>query len=329
MDVDRPVMEDVEGDEPEVVCPFCGSEDTEFFSLFGSVLMTSQYYCRNCRTVFDRVKWQATRIEPMSRLPTFKTLLYDLQDGIATVALNRPEVRNAINDEMRYEFRTLSDLLTTNKAIEVVIITGTGDEAFSAGGDIGLFEQDWHTPAFRAHMRIMTDFFDDLEALEKPVIAAINGLAAGAGLQLTLSCDLRLASDRARFGFREGFLGLIPAVGGLSRLVKLIGYGKAKEFIFSGDFISAEEAERMGLVNRVVPHDELLPHARALAQKLQERAPQALGLAKRALWACVNSDLDTGRVIESLALSILLKTEDHREGVRAFREKRPPRFRGE
>jgi len=264
----------------------------------------------------------------MSHLPAFKTLLCDLQDGILTITLNRPEVRNAINDEMRHDFRSLSNVLAADQAIKVVIFTGAGEEAFSAGGDISLFEQEWQTPAFRTHMRIMTEFFDDLEALEKPVIAAINGLATGAGLQLTLSCDLRLASDRARFGFREGFLGLIPAVGGISRLVKLIGYGRSKELVFMSEFISAEEAERIGLINRVVPHDQLMPQVRALAMELQERAPQALGLAKRALWACMNSDLDTGRLIESLALSILVKTEDHKEGVRAFRQKRRPRFQG-
>jgi enoyl-CoA hydratase/carnithine racemase len=172
-------------------------------------------------------------------------------------------------------------------------------------------------------------FFDELEQIEKPVLAAINGPCTGAGLQVTLSCDLRIASDQSKFGFRENNIGLIPGAGGCSRLVKLIGYGKAKELIFTGEMISAEEAERTGLVNRVVPHDELMNHTRALAEHLLTRAPEALGLAKRVLWHSVNSDFQTGRTLEALAQSVLLKTGDHREGVRAFREKRKPRFKGE
>jgi enoyl-CoA hydratase/carnithine racemase len=145
-------------------------------------------------------------------------------------------------------------------------------------------------------------------------------------LQITLSCDIRIASDAARFGFRENNIGLIPGAGGCSRLVKLIGYGKAKELIFTGEIITAAEAERIGLVNRVAPHDELMSQTRALAELLLTKAPEALGIAKRILWQSVTSDFQTGRLLESLAQSILLKTEDHREGIRAFREKRKPDF---
>jgi enoyl-CoA hydratase len=160
-------------------------------------------------------------------------------------------------------------------------------------------------------------------------LAAINGLCTGAGLQITLSCDIRVASDQAKFGFRENNIGLIPGAGGCSRLVKLIGYGKAKELIFTGEMISAVEAERIGLVNRVVPHEGLMSHTRALAEHLLTRAPEALGLAKRILWHSVTSDFATGRMLEALAQSVLVKSKDHREGIRAFREKRKPEFRGE
>jgi len=259
---------------------------------------------------------------------TYKAIQFDLNDRIATITLNRPDRLNAINEDMRDDFSRLFTELQTNEDIGVVILTGSG-RAFSAGGDIEYFERDWRTPKFRAENRRLTQFFDELELIEKPVLAAINGPCTGAGLQITLSCDIRLASDQAKFGFRENNIGLIPGAGGCSRLVKLIGYGKAKELIFTGEMISAIEAERIGLVNRVVPHDELIGQARSLAEHLLTRAPEALGLAKRILWNSVNSDFSTGRTLEALAQSILIKSSDHREGIRAFREKRKPKFKGE
>ena len=262
-------------------------------------------------------------------IPNFKTLKYDLTpNGIATITLNRPEKLNAMNDDMRADFGLLAEELKQNDAIKVIVFTGAG-RAFSAGGDIDFLDQDWSTPQFRQETQEFTGFFDSLEILEKPVIAAINGPCTGAGLQITLSCDIRIASEEeARFGFRENLIGLIPGAGGCSRLVKLIGYGKAKELIFTGDMISAQEAKDIGLVNRVVPHKELLPEAKKLATHLLSRAPIALGLVKRVLWNSVNVDMATGRSLESLAQSILIKTDDHKEGIRAFREKRKPKFSG-
>jgi enoyl-CoA hydratase len=259
---------------------------------------------------------------------SYKTIKFDLSDHIATVTFNRPDRLNAINEEMRDDFTRLFAELQTNRDIGVVIFTGAG-RAFSAGGDIEYFERDWNTTDFRAENHRLTQFFDELELIEKPVLAAINGPCTGAGLQITLSCDIRLASDQARFGFRENNIGLIPGAGGCSRLVKLIGYGKAKELIFTGEMIPAGEAERIGLVNRVVPHESLMSEARDLAAHLLTRAPQALGLAKRLLWHSVTSDFATGRMLEALAQSILIKSKDHREGVTAFREKRKPEFTGE
>src|SRR5207248_6769473 len=141
--------------------------------------------------------------------------------------------------------------------------------------DMSYLERDWTTPAFRAHTRILTGFFDDLEMVEKPVIAAINGPSAGAGFQLALACDIRFAAQSAQFGLREANLGLVPGVGACSRLARLIGYGRTKELIFSADMISAEEAQRIGLVYRVVPDDQLLAAASEFTQRLLTRAPQA------------------------------------------------------
>ena len=259
---------------------------------------------------------------------TFATLKFDLSpDGVATITLNRPEKLNAMNAEMRSEFNSLIDELYSNHDIKVIILTGEG-RAFSAGGDIDFLDQDWNTPDFRQETQKFTEFFDALESLEKPVLAAINGPCTGAGLQITLSCDIRIASEEAQFGFRENQIGLIPGAGGCSRLVKLIGYGKAKELIFIGEMISAKQALQIGLVNRIVPHQQLMDETYKIARHLLMRAPVALGLAKRILWSCVNVDLATGRTLESLAQSILIKTEDHKEGVRAFREKRSPKFTG-
>src|SRR5436190_7639324 len=259
---------------------------------------------------------------------TYKAITFDLTDHIATITFNRPDRLNAINEDMRDDFTRLFTELQTNEEIGVVIFTGEG-RAFSAGGDIEYFERDWPTPKFRAENHRLTQFFDELELIEKPVLAAINGPCTGAGLQITLSCDIRVASDQAKFGFRENNIGLIPGAGGCSRLVKLIGYGRAKELILTGEMITASEAERIGLINRVVPHDELMKQNQQLTAHLLTRAPEAPGLAKRILWHSVNSDFSTGRMLEALAQSILVKSKDHREGIRAFREKRKPKFTGE
>jgi enoyl-CoA hydratase/carnithine racemase len=257
----------------------------------------------------------------------FKTLLFDLQDGIATITLNRPEVLNAVNMDMRRDFADLTESLFFDDGIRVIIFTGAG-RGFSSGGDISHFEQSWITPSFRANSRRLTKFFDDLEALEKPVIGAINGPATGAGLELALACDICIASEQATFGFRENYISLIPGVGGCVRLLRLVGLQKAKELIFTGKMISAQEAHAIGLVNQVMPAEQLMVEARGFAVTLLKRAPQAVGLAKKILNIAVNVDSTSGVAMEGLAQSILIKTGDHEEGLQAFREKRKPEFQG-
>ncbi|HKZ71030.1 MAG TPA: enoyl-CoA hydratase-related protein [Anaerolineales bacterium] len=257
----------------------------------------------------------------------FNTLLYELNDGIATVTLNRPDHLNAISMEMRQDFTALSEELFFNDSIRVVIFTGAG-RAFSSGGDMAHFEKGWLTPTFRAHSRRLIKFFDDLEALEKPVIAAINGPATGGGLELALACDVRFAAEEATLGFRENYIGLIPGIGGCARFARLIGVAKAKELIFAGTMIEAKEAKEIGLVNQVVSGDKLLDEAREYARMLLKRAPQSLGLAKKVLNNVMNMDQTTAIFMEGFAQSILIRTEDHQEGLKAFREKRKPQFSG-
>ena len=256
-----------------------------------------------------------------------QTLQYELEDGLALVTLNRPDQLNAINMEMRHDFTALTEELFFNDDVRVVLFTGAG-RAFSSGGDLAHFEQGWLTPTFRAHSRRLIKFFDDLEMLEKPVIAAINGPATGGGLELALACDVRFAAEEATLGFRENYIGLIPGIGGCARLARLVGVARAKELIFAGTMLPAKEAHAMGLVNRVVPGETLLAEARDYAQLLLKRAPQSLGLAKKILNLVANVDQTTAIVMEGLAQSILLRTEDHQEGLLAFREKRKPQFRG-
>lgn len=257
-----------------------------------------------------------------------ETLLFNLDDeGIATITLNRPAALNAVDMQMRLDFTAVMEALFFNEAVKVVVFTGAG-RGFSAGGDMSHFEKEWLTPAFRANSRRLTKFFDDLEALEKPVIAAINGPCTGAGFELALACDIRLAAAEATIGFRENYISLIPGVGGCARLIREIGVARAKEMIWMGTMYTAAEVYEMGFLNKVVPPADLLPTAYEYAAILRKRAPQSIGLAKKLLNNLHNMDQASAVAVEGLAQSILLKTEDHAEGVRAFREKRKPKFTG-
>ena len=258
----------------------------------------------------------------------YETLLFELTDnGVATITLNRPDQLNAVNMQMRHDFTAIMEELFFNNDIKAVIFSGKG-QGFSSGGDMGHFEQDWLTPQFRANSRRLTKFFDDLEALEKPVICDINGSCTGAGFELALACDIRIASNTATIGFRENYISLIPGVGGCTRLVREIGVARAKELIWMGSMYSAQEIYDMGFLNKVVPPEELMDVAHNYAETLLKRAPQSIGLAKKLLNNLHNMDQTSAIAMEGLAQSILIKTEDHAEGVRAFREKRKAKFVG-
>jgi enoyl-CoA hydratase/carnithine racemase len=251
------------------------------------------------------------------------------EEGVAVLTLNRPATLNSWNQKMRDELRDAVRELVSDNELRVLIITGEG-RAFSAGEDVrgmqGLSEIG--TKGFRRVARDIHNVFDEIEAIEVPVIAAINGVAAGGGLELALSCDFRFAAETAKLGFPENNVGLIPGSGGCSRLVKLVGISKAKRLVMSGEMVLAPRALDIGLVDEIFAADVLMVKTREFAKNLSGKAPLALGLAKLVLNACANVDPDTGRQLERLGQSILKKTEDHEEGARAFVEKRKPKFKG-
>src|SRR4051794_22765471 len=233
------------------------------------------------------------------------------EDGVLTVALARPERRNAIDGEMAAALREAFEAAADDAAVRAVILTGEGG-AFSAGGDRARFERDWDPREFRHDSHRLTQVISLVERLEKPTIAAINGVATGAGTQLALVCDVRLMAETARFVYREGRLGIIPSHGGVTRLVKLVGLARARDVILGGEEVPAAAAERLGMVTAVVPAERLLAAAHERAALMPERSPQAYAAAKRLLWLAGNVDLESGMVAEGLAQSLLIGTEEHR-----------------
>ncbi len=250
-------------------------------------------------------------------------------DGVAVLRLNRPENLNSWHQPMRDELKAAIADLVADESLRVLVITGTG-RAFSAGEDVRGMKHltDLGTRGFRRVVRDLHNVFDEIEAMEVPVIAAINGTAAGGGIELALSCDFRFAASTAKVGFPENKVGLIPGSGGCSRLVRLVGLSRAKRLVMTGEMVPADQALAVGLVDEVVEPEALMPVVMAFAKKLAAKAPQALGMAKVVLNNCAKVDPDTARNLERLGQSILKTTEDHAEGARAFVEKRPARFTG-
>lgn len=258
-----------------------------------------------------------------------KTITVDVADGIGIITLNRPAKLNAFDERMIRELRTVIWRANFDDSIRVLIITGVG-RAFCAGRDInGLdYENNLTTPQYRAYVRANHELFDDIEAIEKPVIAAVNGICAGGGVEMAIACDFRIASTAASFSLPENQLGVIPASGACSRMIQMIGIGRLKQMIMAVETIPAEEALRIGLVGQVCPPEELLDKATAFARQLLKKAPQAMGMAKHIINACQNVDTETGRLLERLGQSVLIRTEDNKEGMAAFQGKRPGQFKG-
>jgi len=258
----------------------------------------------------------------------FDNLLLDCDGAVATVTINRPKVLNALNTQTIDELRRAMLDLQHDAAIRVVIITGAGDKSFVAGADIN--ELAAHTPV-AARDRALTGqhVFDIVEKLGKPVIAAINGYALGGGCELAMACTLRLAADTAKLGQPEINLGLIPGYAGTQRLTRLVGKGRALELLLLGAPIAAADAERIGLVNRVVSAGELMATARSVASVLAARAPIAVRHILDAVHSGGNMPFSDGCAYEATLFGLTAATEDMREGTRAFLEKRKPAFKGQ
>ncbi len=254
-------------------------------------------------------------------------VLKDVQDNIATLTLNRPEVMNSFNVAMLGALGDRLAELRFDASVRVVIITGAGGKAFSAGAD--LKERAGMSPdQVKQFIFSIRRLMDDVEQFTRPIIAAVNGVALGGGTELALAADIRLASENASMGLTETRLAIIPGAGGTQRLPRLIGKGMAKELIFTGRRVDARQALSIGLVNHVVPAEELLAACRRLAAEICECGPVAIEQAKYAINRGLETDLNTGLAIESNAYWLCIPTEDRTEGLTAFREKRKPVYKG-
>lgn len=257
----------------------------------------------------------------------YKTLAYEKKENIGILTINRPEKLNAISNELTKELKQFLEDLENDEEIRVLIITGAGDKAFVAGADISeLVDRDARMG--RRVSRERQEIFSFIENLHIPVIAAVNGYALGGGLELALACSIRIASEKAQFGAPEVKLGIIPGDGGTQRLPRLVGSGRAMEMILTGDFIDAEEAYRIGLVNKVYPHDQLQEKAIELARRIASRPPLAVRFAKDAVNRSQEGGTISGYTLESYLHALSCTTEDKKEGVSAFLEKRKGKFRG-
>jgi 2-(1,2-epoxy-1,2-dihydrophenyl)acetyl-CoA isomerase len=257
---------------------------------------------------------------------TYQTLLYDVADRIATVTLNRPDAMNATTDEMYQELQELIGRIAADRDVSCVILTGAG-RGFCAGADLKARKDDMTPLQRRArHRWILKDILEPLYRLEKPVIAAVNGAAAGAGFNIALACDFIIASEQASFIQAFARVGLVPDLGGLYLLGRVIGINKAKELCFTARKVLPDEAKALGIVNHVVPHDRLLDEARAIAAKITAGSPTALAMTKTLLDKSTNSTLDQMLEYETYAQTVAYLTPEYEEGVQAFREKRAPDF---
>lgn len=256
----------------------------------------------------------------------YEGLILDREAGIATLTLNRPEQLNAITRPMAESLGEVLNEIEKDDSLKVLIITGAG-RAFCAGLDVNTFKEvsEMAYKELGDFMRLQTLPFYNLS---KPTIAAINGVAVGAGLSLALLCDIRIASDKARFSFAQVKRGLIPDIGTTYALPRLVGMAKAMELVLTGDTLDATEALQIGIINRVVPEADLIKAAREFAEMIVKGPSIAIGLAKQAIQRGIHNSLEEQITLEALAQYICLRTEDHKEGVRSFFEKRPPQFKG-
>jgi enoyl-CoA hydratase len=255
-----------------------------------------------------------------------ETLLVEREGRVAILTINRPDKLNALNQQVRDEALEILAQLETDDSVGVLVITGAGEKSFIAGADIGEFAG--RSPLDQRHAMRAPRVFDAMATYSKPVIAMINGFCLGGGCELAMSCDMRIASEKARFGQPEIKLGLIPGGGGSQRLPRLVGMGNAMRLILSGDMIGAEEAKGMGLVDIVVPADELRAKTLEIAQRIAAMSPLTLKIAKEAMRASEKLPIEDGLTYERDLFCLCFSTEDKKEGVEAFLAKRAPEWKG-
>ena len=256
-----------------------------------------------------------------------ENIIWETRDQIAIITLNRPKVLNALNSKTIAELDQLIMRVERDSKLMAAIITGSGNRAFSSGADAGEILDLIHAESPSLARRGQT-VFTRLESIEKPVVAAINGFALGGGCELALACTFRVAAETAKFGFPEVKRGIIPGYGGTQRLPRLIGKGRALEMILTGRMMAAWEAYQIGLVNKVVPEAELMEASIQLVGEVIQNAPIAIRMALQSVNQGINMDIERGLAYEANLFGICFTTEDKQEGIRAFREKRPPQFKG-
>lgn len=255
----------------------------------------------------------------------YTTILYEKSEGIGTITLNRPESMNALNSSLMEELGHVFSEISTDNDVKVVIITGQ-EQFFAAGADITEVA-NIKTPDDAYNFSRAADVIRKLEDFDKPIIAAVSGVALGGGCELALACDLRIAAENAVFGLPEIKLGVLPGAGGTQRLPRLVGAANAKELLYTGDFINATEAYRIGLVNKIVPVETLRDESKAMAKKIANRPGIALKMIKIAVNGGLSMDLKSAMAYEARCFEILFSTEDRKEGMTAFIEKRKPSFK--
>lgn len=258
-----------------------------------------------------------------------QNILYTKEKGIAKIIVNRPEKRNALNQAVRLELREIIKDIEADNSVRVAIMTGAGDRAFIAGADISDLKEMTPITMELFASTLAQQLYTDLENLRVPVIAMINGLCLGGGCELAMCCDIRIASENARLGQPEINIGIFPGGGGTQRLPRLVGWGRAKELIYTGRIIDAAEAERIGLVDKVVLQDKLEATVNELAKTIASKSPLIIKLAKKAINKGMYTNLLDGLSYERSTVSLCWATKDRLEGMTAFLEKREPEFKGE
>lgn len=258
----------------------------------------------------------------------FENIIYEQEGGIARLTINRPEKRNALNKAVRQEIRTVIAEIERDKAIRVAVITGAGSKAFCAGADLVQFKEATPLEIEARGFCLGQQLYNDIENLRVPTIAMVNGYALGGGCELAMACDIRVASENARFGQTEINVGIMPGGGGTQRLPRLVGWGKAKELMYTGRIIGAAEAEKIGLVDKMVPADDLERTVMELANNIVSKSPIIIELIKKTINRGMYSDLAAALDYEKANFSLCFATEDRVEGITAFLEKRKAEFKG-